>query len=814
MKWMSAWLLFGRFGLWVLAAAVSGAFVAICEGRSLTLVEEGKPRAVIVVAKEPCRSVQAAARELQSHIKKITKATVPIVSDGEKAEGVRILVGESGETRALGLKNDDFQPQEYLIGFRPDRLVLMGLDKVDDKTKIDPAKMTRLPDCYDAQGTCYAVYDFLERFCGVRWYAPTDLGMVFPESETLVVSGGDIRRKPAMEFRHNAPSINVPSVSKLTRGLWNNPSNEEMLLFARRLRLGGKKVLFTHSFYGYYDRFWKRNPKNPKVFESEHPEYFAQGYGDPPPQLCYTNPALIAQVVKDARDYFDGKGAKCGANVGPDYFALVPMDNDSYCKCGKCQAFFNEAEKDNQQFSSGKWSTYVFWFTNEVAKEIAKSHPDKFIGQLAYASYARYPSNIRLEKNIMVGPCLHTRNWWCPSMEKSDMAVYRPWVENEKGRPINSMWLYHCFPEMIASGQGFHCFPGFHMHTLAKQMRMFGEDGVKGIYLDGLGEQVDSYITFKMMDDPALDVDDLLDEFFERYYGKAGVPMGKLYRRIEEIYSNPKNYPAEIRNGDKTEHQTDEIAWGYLGTRERMRELRRYMEEAMDLAESAQEKRRVELFEKTIWNYMTEGQLKYLRKQTAKDEVEKLKNSEPPKSRIPKTADPAAAGDPLKVDWGKAQVIPIYRSVLGHPTDRKVEARLAHDGKHLYIRFENPMDTAKLSGGVWTGDHWEIFIAVQRGKPYRQLGITPDNVFKENAVGETEPWSSGLRLATTKTAGVWTAYLSLPLENLSVKGVNPGDKLYLNMILGAGGGNDPLAWSPHFKYNFHMPERLGEMTLE
>ena len=46
-----------------------------------------------------------------------------------------------------------------------------------------------LPGLYDDQGTCLATYDFLERFCGVRWYGPPQLNIVMPSRTTLVGDG-------------------------------------------------------------------------------------------------------------------------------------------------------------------------------------------------------------------------------------------------------------------------------------------------------------------------------------------------------------------------------------------------------------------------------------------------------------------------------------------------------------------------------------------------------------------------------------------------------------------------------------------------
>mgnify|MGYP000962164593 CR=1 FL=1 len=104
------------------------ACTAMAQGEPLVLVENGQPAASIVLAAEPTRVAQFAAAELQYHIQKMTGATLPILKDDNAAPKTAVLVGESARTRALGLKSDDFSPQEYLVGFRPGALVLVGRD--------------------------------------------------------------------------------------------------------------------------------------------------------------------------------------------------------------------------------------------------------------------------------------------------------------------------------------------------------------------------------------------------------------------------------------------------------------------------------------------------------------------------------------------------------------------------------------------------------------------------------------------------------------------------------------------------------------
>ncbi|MDD5707648.1 MAG: hypothetical protein PHR35_17145, partial [Kiritimatiellae bacterium] len=184
----------------------------------VTLVENGQPRATIVLAERPTRAAQLAAYELQYHIRKITGVDLPMAAETQPATGARVLVGESAATRELGLKSADFAPQEYLIAFRPtgptsptapNTLVLIGRDKADTN-RVDYASGNGFLDLFDEQGTLYAAYDFLERFCGVRWYLPTDLGITYTERGTLEVQGKDVRRSPDMKFRSVSPVYRIP----------------------------------------------------------------------------------------------------------------------------------------------------------------------------------------------------------------------------------------------------------------------------------------------------------------------------------------------------------------------------------------------------------------------------------------------------------------------------------------------------------------------------------------------------------------------------------------------------------------------------
>ncbi|MCX5637039.1 MAG: DUF4838 domain-containing protein [Planctomycetota bacterium] len=516
----------------------------------ITLVQDGKANATIVIAESPTLAANLAAIELQYHIEKITDVVLPIQSDLREVQGNRILVGDTKATKKIGLQAKDLESQEYLIRFFPETIVLLGRDwqgtpeelaengiftsfeelkksrtiinyqeaveQVGDTSNY-PKQLT-LPGRFDDQGTCYATYDFLERFCDVRWYGPSVLNVVFPRRSTLTVAGRDIRRSPALKSRDG-----LGGSWPIIKAQWNNPNPSAVDLYWRRIRSGGEKWAANHSMISYPDRFQKENCTNMELYEREEPGFFAKGRtcGGGNRQFCYTNPELIKQVVQDARDYFDGKGLKGRQDALGDYFAIVPNDNAAWCLCENCQALL-AMDKDNhckEHFSGGQASHYLFSFINAVAREVRKTHPDKYISALAYHVYAYRPKDIDLESNIAVAPCLQPRNYWAPKIRENDIRFYEEWV-SKKDRPIY-LWNYYCFPEEVALGGKFNCFPGFSAHVCAEQIKMYHSDGVRGVFLCGIGEQVDYYLTMKMYDDPNINPDELLNEFFSRYFGVA-----------------------------------------------------------------------------------------------------------------------------------------------------------------------------------------------------------------------------------------------------------------------------------------------------
>jgi len=779
---------------------------------AVDLVKDSKAVSSIVIAPKPTKGAQFAALELQYHIKKITGVTIPVTSKIETVTGMPVFVGESPETIKLGLKNKDFGNQEYLLEVDKDKIILMGKD-AEDYAKVDYYNHSTFPGQYSEFASACAVYDFLERL-GVRWYLPTDVGIVLPDGKDLAISEIKVRRAPAMKYRtvsnasYPADFMTVTTPEQVPVKIMNS---RDVLLFLMRSRVGGANGIINHSLYLYYDRFLP-----------QHPKWFAQGYPlSKSSQLCYSNPEVVAQVIQDGRDFFDGKvdAAKIISSVPAGYksdiFPVCFMDNNFWCKCAGCQVQLKTNSACAGQFSNDKASNYFFGFANKIAKELKKSHPGKFVGVFGYADCTSPPDNIKLEDNIILCLTMAKRMPYAASNYDNENRIFAQWNKEYPGNE-KIVWMWYCFPVYTGMNYQYRVFPGFFASRVKDFMGDFNKNHVTGLFIEPsymqggavavLFDQLDLYLTWKLADDPSLDGDKLFNDFFTLYYGKAAGPMKKFYQLVESIYCNPENYPPN------TLHQTQDIAWQSLGTPKRMEELGKLMDEANKLAQADSQliRKRVAIFDKGVWQYMVQGAKDYqdknvlLGKTMRQSVAPMLTNKE--------------SGNPLTIDWSKASRFQINYDMQGKILPVKYFGQLANDGKYLYIKYEEPdcnIDKLIADTGVFSDDEWETFFAKQRGAPYRQIGISCTGRFQSysyNGINQNI-WETKFKVISErkKDEKLWQIYLSIPLADLAEGGVKPGETIYFNVIRSC---NTKYQGSFVPTYGgYHNPKSLGQVYI-
>ena len=597
---------------------------------SVSLVENRMATAKIILAANPPRYTQIAALELQHYVKKITGVTLPITTDEARdaGDGYRVLVGESELTRALGYTAKSFKSDEFLVETRGTHLALMGRDAAEygvvtyDENGHWPGywpdeRSPKQQQIWKDHGSLLAVYEFLEKVCGVRWYLLTELGEVVPRRVTLNCANLNIRRKPwcptrRFNFDMAAPfhfyerwgAAGSPLGSKSIHA--TGPGHQgwrKLFMYLERSRYGGRPYQNNHSLEAYFHRFAKL-----------HPDWFANSKPIAGGQMCYTNKGLIQQVAKDIIDYFDGKypgGRYPDAEHAywitamGDFHAVVPMDNDKYCTCDRCKPLWQPGE--SWMFFGGNRSDYVWGFVNEVAKIVGRKHPDKFVAGLAYWQYT-IPPSFKLEPNVAVMYCKSRTQYADPRRKAFDRKWLPEWRKRTKHL---STWEYHNFPRGPV-------FPGIAPRQVAEDMAYLRSLPIDGqfIELDSVNpaiEHLNLYVAMKMLDLDDVDINKLLDEYYRGFYGPAAEPMQAFFAKVEDIVTSEKHWQAVLDK--KREHLDAETSWQIMCPPKVLAEFGQLIDKAITAAGRKEPyAERVKLMRLAIYGHMKASAASYHKK--------------------------------------------------------------------------------------------------------------------------------------------------------------------------------------------------------
>ncbi len=350
----------------------------------------------------------------------------------------------------------------------------------------------------NSQSTLYAVYEFLEKEQDCLWLSP------------------EVEKIPSLKtISVNAPLNFVYTPEITTRTMHSK-------LFYDNTDFANKHKVTHEAFPDYVPTarvhtFHRFVPE--ENFYEKHPEYYAQrGDRRLATQLCLTNPEVL-QIVKDSvRAYFERYPE---ANV----ISVSSNDNTQYCECEHCKKIDEE---------EGSHSGTMIRFVNEVAKEF----PDKTISTLAY-QYTRKPCKTQALDNILITLCSIECDRSAPIEEKcidfaEDLTGWKELSNNIR------IWDYTTqFTNFMAP------FPN--IHTLQPNIQFFRDNHAKWIFEQHSHNpselfELRSYLTAKLLWNPDLDTDEIINEFMNGYYEEAGVFVKKYIDTIHEEIQNNKDF--------------------------------------------------------------------------------------------------------------------------------------------------------------------------------------------------------------------------------------------------------------------------------
>ena len=133
------------------------------EKNSVALISGGKVNFEVVTPARGTRTARFAAAELAAFLGQIAGAKIPVLNapTGKKCA---FIVGDPAAARAAGLELKKLDRDGFYIKSFKGSVIIIGND--------DPKGLPDRLAAWNERGTLNGVYEFLERFGGVRFYFP------------------------------------------------------------------------------------------------------------------------------------------------------------------------------------------------------------------------------------------------------------------------------------------------------------------------------------------------------------------------------------------------------------------------------------------------------------------------------------------------------------------------------------------------------------------------------------------------------------------------------------------------------------------
>lgn len=494
--------------------------------KKFVIVRNGTANATIVVAEKASEDELFAADELQSYIKKSSGVSIPIKKDNERLSGNIIAIGRNKINTDANLGTDSLAREGFRIKTADKVLSLAGKDNA---------------------GTQFAVYTFLEKCLGVRWFWPGELGEVVPEIKTIAVEQIDDTEEPDFKWRNRGPGgalwgAHMGPTDKKSRELLLGITPEhqkEVELWEKRNKWGGMKIYGGHALGEIFP---------PEKYAKTHPEYYALvgGKRTVPDenydykhdcQVCTTDPNVIKVTAAWVRNFLDEH---------PDYDGVHITMNDGggYCECEKCRALDSDElikragiDAEEMKKKPDKYTVItdrIFTFVNQVAVEVQKTHPGKYVVSMAYSRYIQPPKKIQLNPYVIPQYCLWSAYKHANvKVKKEHEEIAAEWAKAAKKAAIyeyyiNGSWpgMHRLFVPYLADSIRYLYKHGNGIELY--QMQAGDEFGINGI---------NYYVTGKMLWDTSLDEKEILNDFYQKAFGNAAESIRRFHNRLTDAWS-------------------------------------------------------------------------------------------------------------------------------------------------------------------------------------------------------------------------------------------------------------------------------------
>jgi hypothetical protein len=499
----------------------------------VVLVRDGVAEAKVYVAEaKPRKNIGILVQELVESVKLTTGATLEVIRHSPAptpSGGVPlIIIGDCDASRAAGIDAAKITVEGFVVKTTSDRVFLVG-------STMPIPDLGGWPPSFGNDGTAWAVADFLERFVGVRWYWPLGLnGRSVVETKTLAVNPAHYSDEPVFRKREYFPPGGFSKKDGGWSPLWYD--NKAPGPTERAIPAGIDFVDLTTCLAGLRQGFsWPylikvHDPqqiwKNQKLID-HHPDMFSKGKDGKPcfSMLCYSSQKTFDFLIAGCEAVWDKKQHNL-PNWDNHYVTWVtgtsvtvsPFDMPLDCACEACQASLKD----------GGPSKHMCRFVKKMCEEVKRRWPDKKVMFLPYWNYTWPAEGVQFPDNLEIQLCTSTtglpRNlqgldkgleWKISAWNKITHDKIQTW---EYTGATNRTYAMYQFPHIL------------------KEYYSRNRDLIAGSFINGgcLNDWAVYSIThhcwMKILWNPDVDVDAIMDVFCERMFGKASKLARELLR--------------------------------------------------------------------------------------------------------------------------------------------------------------------------------------------------------------------------------------------------------------------------------------------
>ncbi|MBR2373427.1 MAG: DUF4838 domain-containing protein [Lentisphaeria bacterium] len=755
-----------------------------------------------VVMPEKTRLLEFAAKELCTYLGKVTGKKIPLLS-APSGKGISIVIGDNALARKAGINAAKAYTDGYFIRRIGNTVYIAGVDS----TTLYPAR--NIWCMWFPRGTISGVYDFLDRFAGVRFYFPGEMGTVAEKIPNFALPAKiDIEERPDFQIRYSSQYTNSKRWYENNNN-WKYDGVTGQNLQWLRNRFSTFNIPPAHGLANlrYGDRY-------------KNPEYFAlmpdgKRYNNPSlqhsPHLCFSS-GIVEEIYQDVKAYLTGKSPKVrGINrkrwdvnvASHNCVSVMPHDWFYMCCCEKCKKLVPKGARTYQgdQKSYEQIAELIFGLTAKIGNRLKKEGIPGYITQMSYTPYYMVPK-VKLPDNVLVmtavmGP-------WSRDNREDD-ALLAGW--NKKLNHRTWIWTYsykysskykeEALPEMCprAAGKFYKdrskwIFGGYHAGP--------SEDSFIYTYLN-------IYTVAKVFWDNSTDVDKLLAEHHQKMFGPKAAPhMARFYDLLEKCWLKVVGEKIDTPLGPITRRATEDDVWNKIYTAKVISEMESCFVKAEKLA-SGDAKKRVLFIRKNLFEQLKLARTNYCDSTVA---YERWRSSVP--GRI------------------------ILKHCTKEETAVKTAVDLSQDAEHLIVKFtcdepamkENRSVKRERDGKLWHDSCVETMLCSDPlRKKYYHFIVNTDGSFYDSEVvtaanglrQENAKWNSSARVKVSRSADRWTAELVIPKKEIGAAGAksitaNFGRSRLLKSM--KPGTSDHSMWTPFIDPSgFHNIKKFGRLDL-